>query len=191
MSAFSANCRGCRRPCGGGTTETLEGADVRVEEGKLVLALVEPDEASARVHQPHQEKPGPVPLAREGDRDLEEVDLRPITRASLHPVTRCFAVVRSDHSSSSCSSRGRTSSSTGRERAGAPSPAPPVAGSCPRQAPCAGARRRLPLRASLPPALVQLPPTQGWAMLWSGRLLDRSLVGFSSYRNVVGQRFRQ
>ena len=30
----------------------------------------------------------------------------------------------------------------------------------------------------LPPNLVRLPPTQGWAMLWSGRLLDRSLVGF-------------
>ena len=29
---------------------------------------------------------------------------------------RCFAVVRSDHSSTNCSSRGRTCSSTGRGR---------------------------------------------------------------------------
>ena len=29
---------------------------------------------------------------------------------------RCFAVVRSDHSSINCSSRGRTRSSTGRDR---------------------------------------------------------------------------
>ena len=36
----------------------------------LVLAVVEPDEVAARVHQPHQELPGPTPLTPDLDGDL-------------------------------------------------------------------------------------------------------------------------
>ena len=43
--------------------EVGEGAHVAVEEGELVLALVEPHEVAPRVHQPHQEEPGLAPLA--------------------------------------------------------------------------------------------------------------------------------
>ena len=58
-----------------------EGANVPIEEGELILALVEPGEVPSGVHQPHQEEPGPAPLACEVDRDLAEVDLRPIAGA--------------------------------------------------------------------------------------------------------------
>ena len=43
---------------------------VAVEEGDLVLAVVEPDEVVARVHQPHQEVPGPTPLTPDLGGDL-------------------------------------------------------------------------------------------------------------------------
>ena len=39
----------------GHPAEVGEGPHVTVEEGELVLALVEPDEVPPRVHQPHQE----------------------------------------------------------------------------------------------------------------------------------------
>ena len=58
-----------------------EGSDVSVEEGELVLALVEPDEVPPRVHQPHQEEPGLASHAGELDHDLEEVDLGLVARA--------------------------------------------------------------------------------------------------------------
>ena len=61
--------------------EVLEGAHVAVEEGQLVLTLVEPDEVAPRVHQPHQELPRLAALARYLDGDLEEVDLRLVARA--------------------------------------------------------------------------------------------------------------
>ena len=52
-----------------------ERADVSVEKTDLILALVDPREVTARVHQPHQEQPrfaaGPIDV----DQDLEEVDL--------------------------------------------------------------------------------------------------------------------
>ena len=52
-----------------------------VEEGELVLAVVEPDEVAARVHQPHQELPGLAALPAQLDGDLEEVDLGLVARA--------------------------------------------------------------------------------------------------------------
>ena len=47
----------------GHPAEVGEGPHVTVEEGELVLALIEPDEVPPRVHQPHQEEPGLAPLA--------------------------------------------------------------------------------------------------------------------------------
>ena len=65
----------------GHAAEVRESPHVAVQEGELVLALVEPDEVSPRVHQPHQEEPGPAPLATEFHRHLEEIHLRALARA--------------------------------------------------------------------------------------------------------------
>ena len=65
----------------GHPAEVGERPHVAVEEGDLVLAVVEPDEVAARVHQPHQELPGLAALASQLDGDLEEVDLRLVARA--------------------------------------------------------------------------------------------------------------
>jgi len=51
-----------------------EGAHVAVEEGELVLALVEPDEVAARVHQADCELLEPSALPIWFDRGREEVD---------------------------------------------------------------------------------------------------------------------
>ena len=64
--------------------------------------------------------------------------------------------------------------SAARYRARAPSPARPAVGSCPRRGPCIGARRRPPLRAS-PSSRPRVAPADArWAMLWGGRVLERS-----------------
>ncbi|MCY4639266.1 MAG: hypothetical protein OXC94_02870 [Chloroflexi bacterium] len=65
----------------GHPAEVGEGPHVAVEEGDLVLAVVEPDEVAARVHQPHQELPGLAALTVHLDGDLEEVDLGLVARA--------------------------------------------------------------------------------------------------------------
>ncbi len=68
------------RDAGGHAVEVRERADVSVEKADLILALVNPREVAARVHQAHQEEPrlpaGPVDV----DQHLEEVDLGQIAR---------------------------------------------------------------------------------------------------------------
>jgi hypothetical protein len=68
------------RDAGRHPVEVRKRADVPVEKADLVLALVDPREVAARVHQPHQEEPrlaaGPVDV----DQHLEEVDLGEIAR---------------------------------------------------------------------------------------------------------------
>jgi hypothetical protein len=58
--------------------EVRKRADVPVEKADLILALVDPREVAARVHQSHQEEPrlaaGPVDV----DQHFEEVDLREV-----------------------------------------------------------------------------------------------------------------
>ncbi len=66
-----------RRHC----VEVREGADVAIEKADLVLALVDPGEVAARVHQPHEKEPRLAADAADVDEDLEEVDLREIARA--------------------------------------------------------------------------------------------------------------
>jgi hypothetical protein len=57
-----------------------EGPDVPIEEADLVLALVNPREIAARVHQPHQEEPCLLPFAVDVDEDLKEINLGEIAR---------------------------------------------------------------------------------------------------------------
>ena len=71
----------CRRQFAGHAAEVGEGAHVPVEEGELVLALIELDIVAARVHQPEQQQPDRTPLAGQVDPDLEDVDLRALGRA--------------------------------------------------------------------------------------------------------------
>ena len=60
--------------------EVRERAHVAVEKADLILALVDPGEVAARVHQPHQKEPRLATDAVEIDQDLEEVDLGEIAR---------------------------------------------------------------------------------------------------------------
>jgi hypothetical protein len=69
------------RQARGGSIKVREGADVPIEETDLVLALVNPREVAARVHQPHQEEPRFLPFSLEVDEDLEEIDLGQIARS--------------------------------------------------------------------------------------------------------------
>jgi hypothetical protein len=64
----------------GHAAEVRERADMTVEKTDLILALVDPGEVTARVHQPHQEQPGLPPRPVDIDQYLEEVDLGEITR---------------------------------------------------------------------------------------------------------------
>ena len=53
-----------------------EGPDVSIEEAELVLALANPGEVAAGLHQPHQKEPRLAPArAIEIDQHLEEVDV--------------------------------------------------------------------------------------------------------------------
>ena len=60
--------------------EVRKGADVPIEKADLILALVNPREVAARVHQPHQEQPRLAAGAIDVDQHLEEVDLGEIAR---------------------------------------------------------------------------------------------------------------
>jgi hypothetical protein len=60
--------------------EVRKGADVPVEKADLILALVDPREVAARVHQPHQEQPRLPPGPVDVDQHLEEVDFGQIAR---------------------------------------------------------------------------------------------------------------
>ena len=60
--------------------EVRERADVPVEKADLILALVDPREVAARVHQPHQEQPRLAARPVDVDQHLEEVDLGEIAR---------------------------------------------------------------------------------------------------------------
>ena len=55
-------------------------ADVPVEKADLILALVDPREVAARVHQPHQEQPGLAARPVDVHQHFEEVDLGEIAR---------------------------------------------------------------------------------------------------------------
>ena len=56
-------------------------ADVAIEKTHLILALVDPAEIAARVHQPQEQEPGFWADAGDIDEDLEEVDFRQIPGA--------------------------------------------------------------------------------------------------------------
>ena len=60
--------------------EVRKGADMPVEKADLILALVDPREVAARVHQPHQEQPRLPPGPVDVDQHLEEVDFGQIAR---------------------------------------------------------------------------------------------------------------
>jgi hypothetical protein len=65
---------------GGHALEVRERADVSVEKADLILALVDPREVAARVHQPHEEEPGLAACPVDVDQHLEEVDFGEIAR---------------------------------------------------------------------------------------------------------------
>ena len=64
----------------GHALEMRKGPHVAIEKTDLVLALVDPREVAARVHQPHQKEPRLAARAVEIDEHLEEVDLGEIPR---------------------------------------------------------------------------------------------------------------
>ena len=55
----------------GHAAEVHERADMTIEETDLILALVDPGEVAAGVHQPHQKQPGLAPGAFDVDQHLE------------------------------------------------------------------------------------------------------------------------
>ncbi len=59
----------------GHAREMREGPHVAIEKTDLILALVDPREVAARVHQPHQKQPRLAARAVDIDEHLEEVDL--------------------------------------------------------------------------------------------------------------------
>jgi hypothetical protein len=67
-----------RQPAGH-RAEVREGPDVAIEEADLVLALVDPSEVAAGVHQPHQEEPRLAPRPTDIDEHLEEIDFGEVT----------------------------------------------------------------------------------------------------------------
>ncbi len=76
-----------------------EGAHVTVEEGELVLALLEPAEVAARVHQPNEELPDSAGLSVQSDNDRELVDprifARPVDQGDV-ALVRCRRHSRTD-----------------------------------------------------------------------------------------------
>jgi len=68
------------RDAGRYALKVRKGADVPVEKADLILALVDPREVAARVHQPHQEQPGLAARPVDVHQHFEEVDLGEIAR---------------------------------------------------------------------------------------------------------------